>query len=113
MFRLGSHEHDMSYDEYTSCSFLYHISRAAAAHTELRLRLEGLRLAIIQLPLFVRPPALLRYRCGLDVCIAPLGGVGKSTKLLEDFMHWNLRWFKIMEGASGGSLSEEEAQQPY
>jgi len=31
------------------------------------------------------------YRCGLDVFIAPLGGViGKSIKLLEDFMHWHL-----------------------
>ena len=35
------------------------------------------------------------------MCITPVGGVGKSTKLLEDFMHWNLRWFKLMEGASG------------
>ena len=53
-------------------------------------------MAIIQLPLFVRPP-FIRYRCGLDVFIAPLGGViGKSMKLLEDFMHWHLPWFKLV-----------------
>jgi|TARA_B100000524_G_scaffold2945_1_gene1813 hypothetical protein len=30
------------------------------------------------------------------VCIAPLGGVGKSTKLLDDFMQWHLPWLKLV-----------------
>ena len=44
-------------------------------------------LNLIFLPLFVRQP-LICYRCGLDVFIAPLGGViGKIMKLFEGFMH--------------------------